>query len=58
MEQREFLDRMADSWGMYIRKQRTGDFYLIDMQTGGMVMPGTLDDVDQWLHDMENGGEA
>lgn len=58
MEQREFLDRMADSWGMYIRKQRNGDFYLIDTQTGGMVMHGTLDDVDKWLHDMENGGEA
>ncbi len=57
MNQRKFLDRMADSRGMYIRKQRNGDFYLIDIQTGGMVTHGTMDDLDAFLHDLEGGGQ-
>ena len=57
MNQRKFLDSMADSRGMYIRKQRNGDFYLIDIQTGGMVTHGTMDDLDAFLHDLEGGGQ-
>lgn len=57
MNQREFLDSMADSRGMYIRKQRNGDFFLIDIQTGGMVTHGTMDDLEAFLHDLEGGGE-
>ena len=53
MEMREFLDRIADSHGMYIRKERNGDYYLIDTMTDGMVMHGTLEDVDQWLQEVE-----
>lgn len=55
MDMRKFLDRIADSYGLYIRKQYGGDYYLIDIMTGGMVMHGTLEDIDQWLQAVEVG---